>query len=192
MMRVALFPLVLTVTTAPLAAQQPNVQLSAAPSTRASTIVNLVPPRGAQGVAPQRIRIDYGQPHLRGRKLHTGNLVPLDSVWRLGANEATELETGVDLTLGGHPVPKGKYTLYALPTAAGWKLIVNKNTGQWGTDYKAEYDLVRFDLRKRTLPASHESLSIALIPSGQQGTAEGELRIVWGDTELSTNWATRQ
>jgi hypothetical protein len=177
-------------------AQGPTTQLAAAPSTRATAIVNLTPPRGVEGVAAQRIRIDYGQPHLRGRSLHTGNLVPLDSVWRLGANEATELETGVDLTIGGHLVPKGKYTLYALPTAGGWKLIVNKNTGQWGTDYKVEHDLVRIDLRRRTLAAPIESLSIWLIPStmtpAQLGTPpSGDLRIAWGTTELSTTWAMR-
>lgn len=189
MLRRATLILAITVGAAPLAAQG----LAAAPSTRANAIVNLAPPRDAAtpGVEPTRIRIDYGQPHLRGRKLHTGNLVPLDSVWRLGANEATELETGVDLLVGGQPVPKGKYTLYALPTAAGWKLIVNKNTGQWGTDYKAEHDLVRVDLRKRALASPVESLSIWLIPATGPGNPAGELRFAWGDAELSTTWSMR-
>jgi hypothetical protein len=187
MMRTSLL-LLLAATAA--SAQQPAM-LSAAPSTRATAIVNLNPPRGAQGMSPARIRIDYGQPHLRGRKLHTAGLVPLDTVWRLGANEATELETGVDLTIGGAPVPKGKYTLYALPTAGGWKLVVNKNTGQWGTDYRQEHDLVRVDLRKRQLSAPIESLSIWLIPATGPGAPAGELRIAWGDTELSTNWLVK-
>src|SRR5688572_19924243 len=134
-------------------AQQPDqAAYTAAPSTRASAVVTLGGPRGSN-LPELRIKIDYGQPHLRGRALHTGNLVPLDSVWRLGANDATGLETDVNLTIGGRAVPKGKYTLYALPTAAGWKLIVNKNTGQWGTNYVAEQDLARIDLRKRTLSA---------------------------------------
>lgn len=170
-------------------AQQPA--LAAAASTRATVAVALNPPRGAQGLEPARIRIDYGQPHLRGRKLHTGNLVPLDSVWRLGANEATGLETGVDLIIGGQLVPKGKYTLAALPTASGWKLIVNKNVGQWGTDYAKEHDLVRIDLRKRVLPTPVESFSIWLIPATQPGTPNGELRFAWGDTELSTTWSVK-
>lgn len=179
-----------------LAAQQPTAAataavLAAAPSTRATAVVNLNPPRGSQ-LAPARIRIEYGQPHLRGRTLHTGNLVPMDSVWRLGANEATELETGVDLLIGGHSVPKGKYTLFALPAAAGWKLIVNKNTGQWGTDYKVEHDLVRIDLHKRVLASPIESLSIWLIPAAGAATPSGELRFAWGDTELSTTWSMRQ
>ena len=193
MFRRAPLILALTVAATPLAAQQPAagaaaMGLAAAPSTRASAIVNLSTPREAPVADSARIRIDYGQPHLRGRKLHTGNLVPLDSVWRLGANEATELETGVDLLIGGQPVPKGKYTLFALPTAAGWKLIVNKNPGN---EYKAEHDLVRIDLRKRALAAPTESLSITLIPATVPGKPAGELRIAWGDAELSTTWSMR-
>jgi hypothetical protein len=180
-------PLILVVAMACAAgAQQPG--LTAAPSTRATAQVNLAGPSGST-LTPASITINYGQPHLRGRALHTGNLVPLDSVWRLGANAATELETGVDLTIGGQLVPKGKYSLYALPTARGWKLIVNKNTGQWGTNYVAEHDLVRIDLRKRTLTQPIESFSMWLIP--QQGAAAGELRFAWADAELSTNWAVK-
>jgi len=180
-------PLILLAALASVAgAQQPAY--TAAPSTRATAQVTLTGPRGSN-LAPQTIRINYGQPHLRGRVLHSGGLVPLDTVWRLGANEATELETSVDLTIGGQHVPKGKYTLFALPAASGWKLIINKNTGQWGTDYAAEHDLVRVDLRKRTLTQPVESLSMWLIP--QQGTASGELRFAWGSSELSTTWALR-
>jgi len=187
MLRSSLFTFGLVSLSSSLAVAQQST-LSAAASTRATTVVTLNPARGAQGVSPARIRIDYGQPHLRGRKLHTPTLVPLDSVWRFGANEATALETEVDLLIGGKPVPKGKYTLYALPAAAGWKLIVNSNTGQWGTEYDAKHDLVRVDLQKRTLPAPVESFSVWLIPSTQPGPPSGELRFAWGDAELSTNW----
>ena len=110
---VALFALATTAS-----AQEP-VRM-AQPSTRATVTVNLTGPQGSTGVTPAAIRIDYGQPHLRGRKLHTPGLVPLDSVWRLGANEPTTLETGVDLMLGTQRLAKGKYLLFAFPTAAGW------------------------------------------------------------------------
>jgi hypothetical protein len=180
-------PLILLAALAAVAgAQQPAY--TAAPSTRATALVTLNGPRGAN-LPAQTIRINYGQPHLRGRTLHAAGLVPLDTVWRLGANEATELETTVDLTIGGQDVPKGKYTLFALPTASGWKLIVNKNTGQWGTDYKQEHDLVRIDLTKRTLTQPVESFSMWLVP--KQGTASGDLRFAWGTSELSTTWAAR-
>lgn len=172
---------------APVAAAQ-SPQRSAAASTRATVTVNLTPARGVEGVEAATIRIDYGQPHLRGRRLHTTDLVPLDSVWRFGANESTTLATGVDLVLGGHRLAKGEYSLYVLPQATGWKLIVNRNTGQWGTEYDAAHDVARLDLKKSTLASPVESLSVWLIPSGAQGAPAGELRFAWGDASLSTDW----
>lgn len=170
-------------------AQQPTLQ--AALSTRATVVVSLTPPRGTQGMSPARIAIDYGQPHLRGRKLHTGDLVPLETVWRLGANQATELDTGVDLMIGNLVVPKGKYTLFALPSASGWKLIVNRNTGQWGTEYVPAQDVGRVDLRKRSLATPIESFSMWLIPAQGAGAPRGELRFAWGDVELSADWSVK-
>jgi hypothetical protein len=183
--------LLLLIASASLAAQAPTTRLLAAPSTRATTLVNLAAPDSVQGVEPQTIRIDYGQPHLRGRTMHTGNLVPLDSVWRLGANAPTTLETGVDLVIGGQTLPKGKYALHALPTAAGWKLIVNKNTGDLGQGYIAAHDVFRVDLQKRTLPAAIESLTISLVPATGPGIPRGDLRILWGTTELTTTWTMK-
>jgi hypothetical protein len=117
--------------------------------------------------------------------------VPFDSVWRTGANEATSFETDVDLSIGGQPVPKGKYTLYSLPTRRGWTLIINKNTGQWGTEYDAQHDLVRVPLRVRQLRDPVESLHIALVPASATAPATGQLRIVWGTADLSTDWAVK-
>lgn len=167
-------------------AQQPA--RVAAPSTRATVTVTLTGPEGSTGVVPADIRIDYGQPHLRGRRLHTPGFVPLDSVWRLGANAPTTLETGVDLMIGTQRLAKGKYLLFALPTAAGWKLIVNSNITQTGADHSPQHDIARIDLRRRTLTQSVESLTIALIPSRAAGAPAGELRISWADVELSADW----
>jgi hypothetical protein len=177
------FSLVLT---SVVGAQQPA--RVAAPSTRATVTVSLTGPEGSTGVAPAEIRIDYGQPHLRGRKLHTPGLVPFDSVWRLGANAPTTLETGVDLMVGNQRLPKGKYLLFALPTAAGWKLIFNSNITQSGADHSPQHDLGRIDLRRRALTSPVESLTIALIPSRAAGAPTGELRISWGEVELSADW----
>jgi hypothetical protein len=160
----------------------------AAPSTRANVTVNLTAPQGVTGVTPAKISIDYGQPHLRGRKIHTPGLVPLDTVWRLGANEATVLETTVDIVLGGHRLPAGKYSLYALPRAAGWQLIINANTGQWGTDYVEARDVARVNLTKRTLSSPVEAFSIWLVPSRAAGAPSGEFKFAWGDSELTTEW----
>src|SRR5215212_9317783 len=136
-------------------------------SGRASTTVTLR--RGAQPVG--RITIDYGQPHARKRKVVDG-LIPGGSVWRLGANAATSLTTDVDLVIGGARVPRGSYTLFSQQTQGKWQLIINKQTGQWGTDYDQSQDLVRVDLQARRLTQPVESFTIWLVPaqSGARGT----------------------
>ena len=81
----------------------------------------------------KKITIDYSRPSLKGRKVGQ-ELAPYGKVWRTGANEATALNTEIDLNIGGTKVPAGKYTLYTLPSEGTWKLIINKQTGQWGTN----------------------------------------------------------
>ena len=86
---------------------------------------------------------------MRGRKVF-GELVPFDQVWRTGANKATAFMTEADLMFGTVVVPAGSYTLFTLPTQTGWKLIINKHTGQWGIPYKPEYEkeeLARIDMK---------------------------------------------
>jgi hypothetical protein len=157
------------------------------PSGRALTQVAV---RGAQGTPPKVIKIDYGQPHLRGRPMHTDSLVPLERVWRTGANEATALTTEVNLTLGGANVPAGEYTLYTLPSRDGWKLIISKKTKQWGTEYDQAQDLARVDVRTRRLAQPLESLTMWLIPANG-APARGELRIAWANWEISTDWTVK-
>src|SRR5690606_21287218 len=113
--------------------------------------------------------------YLKGRSLDT--LAPNDKVWRTGADEATTLITTKDLTIGSLAVPAGTYTLYTLPSASGWKLIVNKQNKQWGTVYQEGQDLGRVDLTSGKLPKPAEQLTIAIVPaSGGQN-----LEIHWGD-----------
>jgi len=189
MRRTALATVILLSAGSTAFAQQPV--LAAQPSTRGTAVVALEGPDGS-GLTPASISIDYGQPHLRGRTLHTENLVPLDQVWRFGANTSTTLQTGVDVTIGSLVVPAGKYSLYALPSASGWKLIINKNTGQWGTRYSAEHDLGRVDLIETALAVPTESFTVWLIPaSPQSGKASGELRFAWGNRQHSTTWSVR-
>lgn len=168
--------------------------LRPAPSTRATSEVSLSVPRpeGAEGPAPTpvTIRLDYGQPHLRGRKLHTDSLVPYDKPWRTGANNPTTLTTGVDLVIGGASVPAGTYVLYTLPGRAGWKLIVQKSEGQTG-EYDPKLDVARIDMRHQALATPVESLSMWLIPSTAPGKARGELRLAWGTFAVSTDWSVK-
>jgi len=161
--------------------------LRVAPSGRATTTVELSPPRaeGAARTAPLRISIEYGQPHARGRQV-VGGLIPASGVWRAGANAATSLTTDVDLLIGDTRVPKGSYTLFTVASAGGTKLIINKQTGQWGTEYKPDQDLARVDLTVRPLREPVESFSVWLVPDTQG--PRGTLRMAWGDREYSTPW----
>lgn len=186
------FSLALTVVVAagPAAAQS---NLRAAPSTAATVEVSLNVPR-VQGQTPppaKKIRIAYGQPHARGRTVVGTLAAEMDTVWRLGANTSTLLTTDVDLDIGGISVPQGNYSLYAQTSSQGeWKLIINKNTGQWGTEYAREHDLARIPLTATTLHQPLESLSITLVPAGD-GSPKGDLRIIWGTREFTTTWAVK-
>jgi len=147
---------------------------------------------------PSRIAITYGQPHGRGRKVE-GGLIPLDTVWRFGANMATTLHTDLDITLGDLSLPRGDYTLFILYSRSGpgYSLIVSRGTGQWGTDYDAGKDFGRVALTSRALAEAEPSLTIYLIPDAPQPTTgyaelKGALRIKWGATELATSWRVNQ
>lgn len=174
---------------APLLAQAPK--LTAAPSTRAMTVLTLSPPRVEGQPAPTEltVKIDYGQPHVRGRAVPT-ELATDGTVWRTGANNATSLTTEVDLTIGGAAVPKGSYSLYTIRSGGKYFLIISKATGQSGAEYAADKDLVRVPLTVRTLHEPQESLQIALVPP-MEGPAAGVLTIAWGMLHLSTTWAVR-
>ncbi|MFN2636638.1 MAG: DUF2911 domain-containing protein [Gemmatimonadaceae bacterium] len=190
--------------TQPVSAAQPSQQAPriprAAPSTRA-TVAVLIDRRWVEGewsnessvAGPAKFEIDWGQPHLRGRNvIGMPRVVPWDSVWRTGANMATQLATEVDLTLGSTFIPRGIYTLFSLPTRNGWKLIVSKQALQWGTDYDPAQDFARIDLRSRQLSEPVESLTFWLVPAIEAPTStvfpHGVLKFAWGNTELSTDW----
>ncbi len=169
--------------------------LQAAPSTRATSVVTLAYPRG-QGPAdaPTRtVTVDYGQPHLRGRVLHTDSLVPFEKPWRTGANSHTTLATDVDLVVGGQNVPRGKYIVMTQPGRAGWKLFLQKDAGQDPGAYNPANDVARVDLRHRELATPEESLIISLVPAVvPPGTpARGVLTISWGKFEVATDWSVR-
>src|SRR6185312_12832474 len=99
------------------------------------------------------IKTDYSSPRVKGRKIY-GGLVPFGQVWRTGANDATTLVTSADITVGGTTVPAGSYTLFTVPNESGWKLVISKKTGEWGTDYPGESnDLARVDMKVSKLPS---------------------------------------
>jgi len=166
---VSFIALVLT-TAAMLSAQTGNRKVTQNPkSPPADTSVTL------DGHA---ITIEYNAPSARGRKVE-GGLIPYDNWWRLGADNATTLTTDADITIGDVHVPKGAYTLYVLASDGGWKLIVNKKTGQWGTVYDDSQDLGRTAMKVAKTAQPVETLKITLTSSGAKA---GTLRIEWGSS----------
>lgn len=146
---------------------------------------------------PARIRITYGQPHARGRVIE-GGLIPTDTVWRFGADEATTLHTDVDLTLGALAIPRGDYTLFLRHAHTGaWELIVSSQTAEWGTDYDPAKDFGRVAMTPRKMAEPEDALSIYLVPSAARPASgyaalDGVMRVKWGTTELSVPWTVKQ
>lgn len=146
-------------------------------------------PRGSAEVTidGKKITVDYGRPYAKGRKV-VGELVPYDKVWRTGANKATHLTTEADLMIGNLAVPKGTYTLFTLPSASGWKLIVNKKTGQWGIPYTHESEeLGRVDMKVGKLSAAVEQFTISLTAAKAGGT----LKLEWETTSASVDFKVK-
>jgi hypothetical protein len=127
-------------------------------------------------IGAARFSIDYGRPLARGRVL-VGNVIPLDQVWRTGANAATQFTTSAPITLAGIAMAAGTYTLWTLPGAQGVQVIVNKETGQWGTSYDASHDLARAPMLVDSLPAPVEQFTISIAPADDH---HGTLIMEWG------------
>lgn len=131
-------------------------------------------------VAGATLSVRYSRPSMRGRVIF-GAVVPWNQVWRTGANAATLFETSADLEMRGTTIPAGKYTLWTIPSPSGWKLIINKNTGQWGTDYDAAHDLVRLDMDVERLAQPVEQFTVAIEPQGDGGV----LKLEWERTQAA-------
>lgn len=141
-----------------------------------------------------QISVTYGRPYTKDPKSGEkrkiwGGLVPFDKVWRLGADEATQLTTQQPIDLGGQRIPAGTYSLFMLPRGDnGASLIVNKQTGQSGTKYDQAQDLVRVEMKRDAIgvPVDQLTISIDKDPSG----SGGKLRVTWEGAEYSVPIAT--
>jgi hypothetical protein len=126
------------------------------------------------------ITINYSAPSLRGRHLGGPQIVPYGEVWRTGANPATTIITAADLKIGTLDVPAGTYTLFTLPTASSWQLIVSKATGEWGIPYPEGKDLGRTPMTGKTLAAPQEVMSISFEHTHGKTT---QLHVKWDKTD---------
>ena len=167
----------LALTLSPLNAQTPPAAGSAAAPKKP-----LSPPAQASvELKGKTITIDYSAPSVRGRQI-AGGLVPYGKVWRTGANAATTLKTPIDLKIGDLKVPAGTYTLYSLPSENGCILIVNKQTGQWGTVYDESKDLGRTPMNPIEQADPVETMVIKFGPVTNNAT---DMHIIWEHWDLT-------
>ncbi len=132
------------------------------------------------------IKIDYSSPRAKGRKIFgeasEKALVPYGQIWRTGANDATTFVTDTNLNVGGKAVPAGSYTIFTVPKADAWSLVISKKTGEWGTDYPGEKeDLVRVPMTVSKTSAPVENFTIAFDQAGSKCT----LQVEWENTRAS-------
>lgn len=139
-------------------------------------------------VANGPIMINYGSPAVRGRTVWGGMLIPFDTVWRTGANEATHLATSKRIQLGDLTLDPGMYTLWTQHTRGGTFLIVNKQVGQWGTQYNAANDIGRVPMQLSDTPSYVENFTIAIRSLGQ---GRGAIDLAWGDKVATAQFAVR-
>jgi Protein of unknown function (DUF2911) len=132
------------------------------------------------------IKVDYSSPRAKGRKIFGAAsekaLVPYGEIWRTGANEATTFVSDTNLTVGGKAVPAGNYTIFTVPNADTWSLVISKKTGEWGTDYAGEKeDLVRVPMSVSKTSAPVENFTIVFDEAGSKCT----LHMEWENTRAS-------
>ena len=126
------------------------------------------------------IRVIYGRPNKNGRAIF-GDLVEYGNVWRLGANEATEIEFYKDVSVDSKKIKKGRYTLYAIPGKNDWTMILNKDTDIWGAfKYDSTNDVARVTVPVTIIDNPVETLSMTF----DKFNAGFNLVIAWDTVEV--------
>lgn len=127
------------------------------------------------------VKIVYSQPHKKGRAIF-GSLVPYGQVWRLGANEATELTTTKDMLVNNKTLKAGTYSIFCIPEKDKWTIIINSDLGLWGAyNYNAKLDVMRFDISVQSLTTPYEAFTMVF----DQKNDVAMLNILWDTTKVS-------
>jgi len=140
-------------------------------------------------VGSKTISVEYGRPSLKGRAV-ADMLAQLKAgdFWRLGADKSTTFSTAADLQFGDVTVPNGEYSLWAEREADNsWKLVFNKQHGQWGTQHDASQDLVSVPLKETKASNPAEMVTITLTKEG----AGAGIAIEWGDMKLTASFKAK-
>ena len=133
------------------------------------------------------VSITYGRPSMRGRAV-MGQLVPYGRVWCPGADEATTLKSSKALRIGPLVLAAGSYTLWILPTANDWSLIINRETDIFHTQYSPRYDLGSVMMTKRTVTPPVEQLTFGI----EKGETGGTIAMTWETTSVSVGFTVVQ
>jgi hypothetical protein len=126
------------------------------------------------------IKITYNRPSLRGRAVGK-EVATYGKWWRTGADNATTIVFAKDVKFGGKDVKAGTYTLYTIPTEKEWTVILNKQTGQWGTVYDEKQDLLRVTAPAKKAPSTTETFTIKVDDKANSS----DLVMMWGDVSVS-------
>lgn len=148
----------------------------AATETRAGAAQLSVRDTMRASIGTTTMMVDYSRPLARGRAL-LGNIIPYDNVWRTGANAATQFTTSSPIQLNGLSLPAGTYTLWTIPRTTGVELVINSQTGQWGTTYNKDLDIGRVPMTVETVADTVEKFTIAIAPGS---ATAGTLSLSWG------------
>lgn len=129
---------------------------------------------------PLMARVVFSRPQKNGRTVF-GELVEYGKVWRLGANEATEIELYKEAKIGGNKLKKGRYTMYAIPYQDKWTIIFNKETDIWGAfQYDMKKDILRIDVRTEKVTDLIEAFSMIF----EKGNGGANLIVAWDDVQV--------
>ncbi|GAB4024109.1 DUF2911 domain-containing protein [Spirosoma koreense] len=127
------------------------------------------------------VRVTYSRPAKNGREVF-GKLLPYGKVWRVGANEATEIKFLTDATVQGKKVKAGVYSLYAIPTETEWTIILNTDLDQWGAySYDQKLDVLRVTAPVKKTDEPVENLTIQFRKAGDN-VKESIMMIAWDNT----------
>ncbi len=128
-------------------------------------------------VTPPNARVIYSRPQKNGRAIF-GDIVKYNDVWRLGANECSELDLYKDATIAGKKVPKGRYAIFCIPQENKWTIILNKGLDSWGAfSYNKADDVLRTDIKLEKLDVNVEFFTMLF-------DTNGALNILWDDVRV--------
>lgn len=136
----------------------------------------------SQDFSTSSIEISYGRPSMRGRTIFGGEVVPYGAIWRTGANSATKLKFGEEVTIGGTTLKAGEYALYTIPNANEWTIIINKGIGNWGNmGYDTADDVARFKVKPRALDKDVHTFTINI---GNMTFNSCNIEMMWEKTKI--------